>query len=1256
MAETLCLTFLGGLRIARGKEEITGFVSRKAKALLVYLTVTGRVHFRSSLAGLLWGEIPQSRATNNLRVVLSNLRHLFPGYLITTRLTVEFNRNAPYWLDVEEFEKRVRSYESGVRSEESQPSILSSQPLIHNLHKAVELYQGDFLQGFHLPKAPSFEEWMLIQRERLRQMALQALHELVRYHTLRGEYAAGIKYATQLLTLDPWREEAHRELMRLLALTGQRSAALTQYEKCRYLLESELGLEPLEETKALYERIRSMPLFFRPATHLRPSVPLLPFVGRGEEHAILVEWWEAARRGERQLTLIEGEAGVGKTRLVEEVARYVEAQGAVVLRGHCYEFGGSLPYQPFAEAMREQLSQHASRVLNLGKTWLTELSQLLPELREMYPDLLLPFWTPGEAARQRLFEAVARFLLALTQAEKTADWQVEQPVNPLLLFLDDLHWADQATLDLLHYLARRLRGAPIWIVGTYRPEEVSLSHPLTRLRQSLGQNHLVDLLVLKPLSSQAVENLALSLVGEEGSSEFGAFLYRESEGNPFVLSEIIGTLHEQGVLRKAEERGLWHIIGELNEGGMLPSGIRDLVLQRVGRLSEPAQRLLTLAAVIGRRFDTSLLRAAAGPDAEAVDTSLNEWLKHRLVRQIGESRLTAPEPKFVIRDSQIRHFFDFSHDKIRAVVYRAMTVGRRRALHQRVGKALEKLYANHLEAVYEQLAHHYEQAGATEGALTYLPLAAAKAATVYANQKALDYYDRALALLGKEDLRRWKILLEEGKILHFLGKYEEAMAACQQVVEKTKGIAGSQLLAAQAANELSKIYRARRDYDEAKAWAWKSYRLAEGAGEIDRLEEQAQAKQNLGLVECEQGNLEAAQRQFEEALTLYRSLGDQHGVADCLSGLGRILSTKGFYDTARRQFEKALAIFQGLGDRQNEAACLRTIGVTYWRQGANDAAQEAFTESLDICRAIGDHVGEAYALNDLGLVHIARGNHNETRRCWEKSAALFRSLGLENRAAVALHRLSILHMSRGNYAAARECLEESLAIHRATDAKPREALDLGWLGNLHFSQGQYEDAHRCLEEALALDQEIGGGEEEVWHLTWLGGVAYETGDMAQAEGYLRKAIQLAQERGTDLRLHEAYCRLAAVHLAQGNGEAALTAARQALAEAQAGDELEAIGSCYSILGAVYSSGLVKETEDPSRYFERALGLLEEGNPFWYGVALRRYGAYLLHSGDRERGQARLREAEAIFRRLGAQGELNKVTRLLAGDDSPRLRY
>ncbi|HEC34934.1 MAG TPA: hypothetical protein ENI39_00180, partial [Anaerolineae bacterium] len=726
----LTINTLGRLEIRWGGE-VVPLKLRKTQALLVYLALNPGPHDRSRLAGLLWGDRPEEHARRNLRHALSQLRRLAPTILESDRLTVRLSEQIVCRVDARIFEAEIERAERRRRAGDPEGAVRA-------LRTALDLYQGEFLADFDLPGCPEFEEWVTRRRAWLHQQALDALVHLASYYERRGEYERALHYARRLLALDPWREEAHRQLMRLLALTGQRSTALAQYEKCRRLLAEELGLEPLEETTALYEQIRDgeksphLPIPSSPHLPISPS-PHLPFVGRGDEHAQLVAWWERAQRGEGRLALVEGEAGVGKTRLVEEVARYAEAQGAVVLRGRCYEFGNGVPYQPVAEALRVYLRETPSPPLplSLSPVWLAELSRLVPEVRESRPDLPEPVSVSGEAARQRLFEAVARLLSV-------------NPANPLFFFLDDLHWADRSTLDLLHYLVRQLKNAPVWLVGTYRPEEVNLSHPLTRLRQGLSRDHLVNHLVLKPLSAEAVGEIALSLVGEEEGVAFGAFLYRESEGNPFILGETVSSLQERGVLCGGEG-GRWQWAGP--PPPTLPVGVRDVVLQRVGRLSQPAQRLLTLAAVIGRQFDLSLLEAAAGPDADAVENNLHEWLDRHLVRLIPHSPFA---------DSQIRHSLDFSHDKIRAVVYHAAGAVRRRMLHRRVGEALERLYAEHLEMVYEQLAHHYEQAGVTERTLVYLPLAAAKAEAVYANQEALNYYDRALALLGEDEGQRWE--------------------------------------------------------------------------------------------------------------------------------------------------------------------------------------------------------------------------------------------------------------------------------------------------------------------------------------------------------------------------------------------------------------------------------------------------------------------------------------------------------------------
>ncbi len=308
MVEPLRLTYLGGVQVLCGDRPVTGFVSSKASALLCYLAVTGRPQLRPLLAGLLWGDLPETDACANLRKVLSNLRDLVGEHLIITPHTVAFNRESAYWLDVEEFLGRVNKEPSRQVDKETGRQV-----------EAAELYKGDFLDGFYLRHAPAFEEWVLGQRERLRQAALQVFQTLAGHFADSGEYARAIEYTRRLLALDPWREEAHRLMMRLLARSGQRSAALAQYETCRRLLRKELGIEPTDETTALYRRIR---VIGAPRRNNLP-LPLTSFIGREAELAQIGGWLS---RPECRLLTILGPGGVGKTRLALQAALQAKEQ------------------------------------------------------------------------------------------------------------------------------------------------------------------------------------------------------------------------------------------------------------------------------------------------------------------------------------------------------------------------------------------------------------------------------------------------------------------------------------------------------------------------------------------------------------------------------------------------------------------------------------------------------------------------------------------------------------------------------------------------------------------------------------------------------------------------------------------------------------------------------------------------------------------------------------------------------------------
>ncbi len=385
MAADLEISVLGSLQIRHGGAVAGNFVSSKAPALLAYLAVTGRPHQREALAGLLWGEMADAAAANNLRQVLSSLRKPFESYLLITRDTVAFNRDLPYYLDAEAFTDLLR------RSAGQPPNQRAGL-----LREALALYSGEFLHGFYVRDAPDFEDWALVERVRLRDLALNGLETLTQLLIESGDYPDAVDAARRLLALDPWREETHRQLMLLHVRQNHWSAALTQYDACRKMLEKELGVQPALETTALYERIRAA----RQARRHNIPAAVAPLMGRDRE---LADLRHRLANPHCRLITLTGLGGAGKTRLAQEVARRcsdmfingawlvaladVEAVGLIPALGNLFDF-------PFTKGdHRKQLLNYLRQkelLLVLDSfEHLLDASPLLTEILQAAPEVKL---------------------------------------------------------------------------------------------------------------------------------------------------------------------------------------------------------------------------------------------------------------------------------------------------------------------------------------------------------------------------------------------------------------------------------------------------------------------------------------------------------------------------------------------------------------------------------------------------------------------------------------------------------------------------------------------------------------------------------------------------------------------------------------------------------------------------------------------------------------------------------------------------
>ncbi|RLT44286.1 MAG: hypothetical protein DWI57_03415 [Chloroflexi bacterium] len=658
--EHIHIRLLGPIQIERNGQPIGHLESRKALGLLCYLCSQGKPVARQELAALFWGDKPESRGRGNLSRVLHNIGQVLPNSLDADRRTVHFRGDERLWMDTVQMERLARTEQ------------------LHSLAAATELFRGDFLEDIGLDDCPEFDLWLTTEREEWRRRVGQIYHTLIEHHTARGEYEAALRYVNRLLALEPWQEDAHRQKMLLLHLNGQRSAALAHYERSRRVLAEQLGVQPSPETESLRQQIEELNDAL--TSTVRPVQPRLPLLERGEEHTWLVQQWEAARRGAGKLTLLEGSAGVGKSALIEDVLAYTGSLGARTLRSRCYNYRTGLVYEPLVEALRPLFHPKAGVLgqVAVAESWLAELTRLWPEI-ETQRKIVHPSLDEDKTARHRLFEAVAQFLEATIAQERQ-----------MVLFLDDLHDADQATLDLLRYLFHRLQFKPIWFVCAYRREETTPNHPLVLWRNVLIREGHLAAQQLQPLSSESLLQILRRYQGLSAPQlgQLGRYAIDRCEGNPYVLEELLLDLGNRHILQ--EEQGAWSLDSAelsklLGNGVPVPAGVAAVMENRLSRLNPRARRLLQVAAVLGRVFELSLLaRVSAEPD-EWVEICLSNWMNRGLVVELQVANGAADGATDELTErSAVGHLYRFSHAFLWQVVLEELAQLQRARLIERI--------------------------------------------------------------------------------------------------------------------------------------------------------------------------------------------------------------------------------------------------------------------------------------------------------------------------------------------------------------------------------------------------------------------------------------------------------------------------------------------------------------------------------------------------------------------------------------------
>ncbi len=877
------------------------------------------------------------------------------------------------------------------------------------------------------------------------------------------------------------------------------------------------------------------------------------FIAREQQLRQLHECLAQAVNGQGRVCFVSGEAGSGKTTLVNEFTRRAqkENESLAVAVGLCdAQTGVGDAYLPFREVLGQltgdvegKLAQGAITQENAGrlKNMLVLAGQAIVDVG---PDLIGVF-VPGVGLATKLGAFVAEKVGWLDKLEKLVNKPKDKPgesgiqeshifeqfanvlcriseKHPLLIILDDLHWGDAASINLLFHLGRRIGQHRILILGTYRSAEVAIGrggerHPLEKVLAEFKRYFGDITLDLDKAVEEEGKQFVEAFLESEPNNLKDAFitnLYHHTGGHPLFTVELLRNMQERGDLVKDKDHR-WVESISLNWDD-LPTKVEGVIEERIGRLEDALKQLLTVGSVQGEDFTAEVVARVQQAEAGGLIRKLSGELErqHRLVHAEGIRRL---DP-----GGQRLSLFRFQHNLFRTYLYNEMSEAERAYLHEDVGNALESLYGQQADEIAVQLALHFEKAGVAEKARYYLQKAGEQASARYANEEAIAYFTRALELTPETDLeKRFDLLMLREKLYSLAMNRETQLQDLEEL----------SVLVSQMGNAKQRI----------------AFLLAK-AGYFEQV-----------------GKYNEALDLIEEARKIAILLEDQSQYAHIQKAIGFIYWKKGSFKEALKESELALELSQKLGLKQLELKVMHDLAVINWRMGSTDKAGELASDTLVQSQSAGDTRGESLAYSILGNIALSQGNYPQAKEHYFKMLETETKMGDIRGQGMAQGNLGIIAEIECDHSSAIKIFEKVRNIFQRMGDLASEARAWAHIGLDHSLQGLYEEALPNLEKALEIYRKIDGKQGMQWVLTLLSRTYLDIGQLAGSEKYIMDALRLAQDEGVTYYENYSWWLLGRVHLEQGEIDQAEADLQKASKESAEGRQKKSILATFAEL-------------------------------------------------------------------------------------------